>query len=294
MNNSSTDLYVPAERSPEPDLVDLLRLVHNISKTLNVGYFVVGAMARDLILHHVFGHKTSRLTRDVDLGIRVNDWNQFHALKTALIQTGQFSTIAKMEHRLLFHQGQMPLDLLPFGEIQTPTATIEWPPKGDIVMNLVGYAEASQAALNIEIVGGLTIAVTSLPSLAILKLVAWNERHSITAKDASDLLVLLKSYASAGNMDRLYEHEVQMLVEYKHDPDLTGAALLGKDAALVCSPAAGKIILRILSTQSMKQRLIDQMTRDSSEIGSMSSFGNPEPYIDAFMHGFTKGLVQIT
>lgn len=106
------------------------------------------------------------------MGIRVNDWDQFSALKTALLQTGQFSAVAVLEHRLDFQQGLLPLDLVPFGEIQTSAGTIAWPPKGDIVMNVAGFAEARRAALSVEIVPGFAVPVASIPSLAILKLVA--------------------------------------------------------------------------------------------------------------------------
>ena len=287
MNDSSPDLYVPAERSPDSDLVDLLRLVHKTCKNCGIDYFVAGAMARDLILYHAFGEKPSRLTRDVDLGIRVTDWDQFSALKTALIQTGQFSAVAVLEHRLDFQQRLLPLDLVPFGEIQTSAGTIAWPPKGDIVMNVAGFAEARRAALSVEIVPGFAVPVASIPSLAILKLVAWSDRNAENNKDASDLLLLTKSYASIGNHDRLYDRENALLQQHDYNPDLAGAALLGKDAALICSSEATQIIQGILGTKKLRQRLIDHMIRSSSEIGNIHTNQNPEHYLDAFARGFS-------
>lgn len=287
MNDSSPDLHVPAERAPESDLVDLLRIVHKTCKTCGIDYFVAGAMARDLILFHVFGEKPGRLTRDVDLGIRVNDWDQFRALKTALTQTGHFSAVAEIEHRLLYRQGLLPLDLVPFGDIQSSASTIAWPPTGDIVMSIAGFSEARRAALSIEIVVGFIVPVASIPSLAILKLVAWNDRHAKTNKDASDLLLLTKTYASIGNLDRLYESECVLLQEHDYHPGLAGAALLGKDAALLCLPEAAQIIQGILRSHHLRQRLIDQMIRSSSAIGSVGTDENPEPYLDAFARGYT-------
>lgn len=149
MNDSSPDLHVPAEREPESDFVDLLRLVDKTCMVCGIDYFVAGAMARDLILYHAFGEKPSRLTRDVDLGIQVNDWNQFSALKIALIQTGQFSGLADQQHRLLYQQGLLPLDLVPFGKIQTSAGMIAWPPEGDMVMSVAGFAEARSADLRV-------------------------------------------------------------------------------------------------------------------------------------------------
>lgn len=287
MNDSSPDLHVPALRAPDPDLVDLLRLVHETCMRCGVDYFVAGAMARDLILYHAFGEKPGRLTRDVDLGIQVNDWDQFSALKIALIQTGQFSGVADQQHRLLYQQGLLPLDLVPFGKIQTSAGMIAWPPGGDMVMSVAGFAEARRAALSVEIVPGFAVAVASIPSLAILKLVAWNDRNAETNKDASDLLLLTKSYASIGNLDRLYESERVLLQEHDYNPDLAGAALLGKDAAMICLYETAQIIQGILSTQNLRQRLIDHMLRTSSEMGNIHTHQNPEHYLDAFARGFT-------
>ena len=172
MSDSSPDLYVPAERAPESDLVELLRLVHKTCKACGIDYFVAGAMARDLIMFHAFGEKPSRLTRDVDLGIRVHDWDQFRELKNALVQTGLFSETLHLEHRLQYLHGLLPLDLIPFGEIQTHAGTIVWPTAGDNVMNIAGFAEARSAALTVKIVPGFAVPIASIPSLAVLKLVA--------------------------------------------------------------------------------------------------------------------------
>lgn len=286
MNDSLPDLQVPAERAPETCLVDLLRLVHKTCNACGIDFFIAGAMARDLILYHAFGQKPSRLTWDVDLGIRVKDWDQFSAIKTALLQTGQFSTESDLEHRLQYQQGLLPLDLVPFGEIQTSAGTIAWPPQGNIVMSVAGFAEARRAALNVEIVPGFVVPVASIPALAILKLVAWHDRNAETNKDAGDLLLLNKSYALIGNYDRLYESESALLQEYDYHPDLAGAALLGKDAALICLSKSTQIIQGILSSKILRQRLLDHMLRSSSWMGNIETYQNPEPYLDAFARGF--------
>ena len=77
----------------------------------------------------------------------------------------------------------------------------------------------------------LAIPVISLPSLAVLKLIAWCDRHTETANDATDFLLIARRYAAAGNLDRLYETEPELLRAVEFDPDLAGAILLGKDAA---------------------------------------------------------------
>ena len=287
MNSSSPELRVPAERLPEAGLVDLLHLVHGVAGKLAVDFFVAGAMARDLILYNVFGQKPSRLTLDVDLGIRVSGWGQFRALKDALLQTGAFSAAPGTDYRLHYRPARMPLDLVPFGQIETTEGKIAWPPNGDWEMNVAGFEEAQKAALSVEIAHGFSVPVASLPAIALLKLVAWQERRNATNKDAADLLLLLKSYATAGNLDRLYDIETQWLEAFDHHPDLAGAALLGQDSALLCTPSTTALIKGILTTSTLRQLLTDQMVRASSGVADLGNAGNPERYLEAFARGFT-------
>ncbi len=58
-------------------LLDVLRRADAVAHDLGIEYLVGGALARDLILLHVFGKETGRATRDVDLGICIDDWAAF-------------------------------------------------------------------------------------------------------------------------------------------------------------------------------------------------------------------------
>ena len=44
-----------------------MREVDTVAKDLRLPYFLVGAMARDVLLGHVFGLNPGRATRDVDV-----------------------------------------------------------------------------------------------------------------------------------------------------------------------------------------------------------------------------------
>lgn len=53
---------------------------------------LVGAQARDLLLHYVHGVPITRATTNVDLAITVADWDDFYLLKKALLGSGAFGT----------------------------------------------------------------------------------------------------------------------------------------------------------------------------------------------------------
>ena len=62
-------------------LVELYQIISHHTEALGTPYLVVGATARDIILHHGFGAAIERGTRDVDFGIQVQSWEQFEQLK---------------------------------------------------------------------------------------------------------------------------------------------------------------------------------------------------------------------
>ena len=73
-------------------------------------YVVIGATARDLILERGYNIPTTRATIDIDLGIEVEDWNQFKKLKDMLLATGRFTDTP---HVLIpKYTGQKPANIL--------------------------------------------------------------------------------------------------------------------------------------------------------------------------------------
>jgi predicted nucleotidyltransferase len=157
----------------------------------------------------------SRATRNIDFGIAVESWEQFARLKEGLVATGDFESDPRALQRLLDSDHaagfSIPIDLIPFRGVASANGTIEWPPSRDIVMNLAGFEEALASSVPMEMDKDLNVRVASVPGLTLLKLVAWSDRGRETNKDAADLYRLLIAYADAGNTDRLYDLEMELL-----------------------------------------------------------------------------------
>ena len=91
-------------------------------------------------------------------------------------------------------------------------------------MTVVGYREALASAMDVKLPENQRVLVVSLPMLAVLKLVAWSERHTAAPrKDAADLLLILKNYLDAGNQQRLYEEAPHLLEDSNFDYERAGA-----------------------------------------------------------------------
>lgn len=190
---------------------------------------LVGAQARDLLLHYGHGLAIERATSDVDFAIAVEDWSRFSVAKEALVASGLFVPHRNMAHRL-HHAKSGTIDFIPFGAVEQADGTIAWPPTGDEVMAVLGYSEAAVAAVTVELPKGQTVRVVSLPMLTVLKVLAWKDRHRFTqGKDAVDLWLIMRSYLEAGNLERLYAEFPHVITE-KFDFEPTGRWLLGRDA----------------------------------------------------------------
>jgi len=242
MKNISLDL----SKKIDPVTAELLSKINQVAKEVNADFFVIGAAARDLVLEKGLGVTVGRATVDLDLGVMVNGWSSFSKLKAKLLSTGQFEMDKKIAHRFLY-KSALPLDIIPFGKIESPPGSIKWPPDREIKMNVKGFQEAFDNSLLVRVGPDLNILFVSLPGLAVLKLVAWSERSSEAAsKDAYDLALLLRSYVRAGNMDRLYKEKMDLLEAEDHDQDRAGARLLGQDMSRMMTKGTRTEILRIL------------------------------------------------
>ncbi|TDF59456.1 nucleotidyl transferase AbiEii/AbiGii toxin family protein [Cupriavidus sp. L7L] len=250
------------DRPIDATTISLLREVDQIARAMGIEYFVGGAMARIVILEHVFGAPPGRATLDVDIGICVADWALHNAFKQSLTATGRFHTIPKNPHKLIYRSAPaeaMQLDIIPFGNVENPAASIAWPPDMDTVMNVAGFREASQAAVPVQVDADLLVPFASLPAMAILKLLAWRDRHHESKRDATDLLILLSSYAGAGNEDRLYGQESGLMEQYGFDIDLAAAALLAKDSSAIASAEARTQICEVFDDEVKYQLLLEHM-----------------------------------
>ena len=250
----------------DPAFVSALSEIKKTADSMNIAFFVVGASARDIILEHGHKIKSPRMTRDIDLGVEVADWDQFKRLTDSLLATGNFSATRDMQ-RLLFRD-VVKIDIVPFGSIVDEHKKISWPPEHEIFMSMLGFKEAFEYSTTVRLSDNpeLDIKLPTLPGLVIMKIISWEEKYPDRQKDAEDILFIMNKYADAGNEERLYSDGQSMLEEEGFDIRLAGIRLLGHDIANMSDPETIKAVISILDKETnelSRYRLITDMIRGS-------------------------------
>lgn len=268
----------------DPALIELCATLADCAAQLHIAYLVIGASARDMVLHHGYGAAIQRATTDIDFALQVPSWAAFTALKQKLIENKFCAT--DTQHRLIAGN-QWPVDIVPFGGIADENANIQWPPSGDIVMNILGFAEALESATIVRLSDNpvLDIPVASPVGMIILKLIAWLDRGSeFRNKDAKDIAYLLNSYETIPAIaDYLYA-EQSIMERYEWDLTLAAAHQLGSDARNIASPKTHRVITEFLTHQNVKlslARLLNDMG-----VKSDSQYERNETIMKAFKMGF--------
>lgn len=219
--------------SPKIDrtIATLLAELAGIAADNEIEFFVVGAMARDLILDCGYGIQAGVATRDVDFGVRVANWQEYERL-VGLLRDNNWHGPKQQQHRLV-HGSGIPVDLIPFGAIESDDGNIRWPPHFNEELSVFGFADAYADCWQVRIrrKPSIDVHVASPAGQALLKLVAWRDRGVIRGgRDADDLRLLMEHYLDLDNMVRLAEDRPDWLGD-DFDYPIVSAKLLGVDVA---------------------------------------------------------------
>lgn len=217
MNNISLNIAGKID----PQTVAIFEIVSRATSELQIPFVVVGATARDIVMHYGHGAPIERATSDVDFAIEVPSWEAFNALKDLLSESGFRSTSA--QQRLIDDSGNK-IDIVPFGKVESKKATVTWPPDDAITMNVLGFKEACDSAEWVRVNENpqVDIPVVTPTGLMLLKLIAWTDRGPAKrVRDALDIAYLLSTYERIKVVeDRLYDEDYTGVMD-SYDWDIT-------------------------------------------------------------------------
>ncbi|WP_380172383.1 hypothetical protein ACFEMC_00065 [Kineococcus sp. DHX-1] len=256
--------------SPELSvLAGVLQPLLTRARTTGVDLMVVGAMARDLLVHHAQGTRPDRATRDIDIALAVARWSDLDDVMSSHPRVGD------SPHRFLVRGVEV--DVVPFRGVETSSRTIRWP--NDHVMAVLGFEEALRSAVLVELPGGVVAPVASLPAQSLLKLLAWRDRRQDTRKDAVDLRTILVASGHENHLEQLYDNHPDLLESYGFDPGEAAAHRLGAQARALVDRDAAATVLALL----VDDEFVDQLTAAS---GPSTARGR------LLLHAYRRGWVE--
>jgi len=268
--------------SLEAGLVEVITNISTATQHLNIPFFIIGATARDLVMVYANGAPIERATRDVDFAVCVKSWDQYEGLQQKLISSG-YSKDKRQRQRLLHPNGYV-IDVIPFGPI-SDNGQIAWPPDWAVILSVIGFEDAFNTAIQIEIENSNAKALVADPSgIALLKLISWQERdYSIRPKDAQDLAYLCRHYCRLeGVSGKLYENGVMDRFDYEEE--LASGYLLGQEVALNASSQAISGIHSLMQ-RDFDNHGFDRLVEESVEYDIPSEV-NKRNILQAFKLGF--------
>lgn len=258
MSNISFDI---SGRIKTSSYIDALLAIKEIADHLNIPFFIVGATARDFLLEYLHNIKAPRMTTDIDLGVKVSDWEKFKALTDSMLAGDKF-TKAKENQRYIYND--ILIDIVPFGDISDENKNVKWPPEHEIILSTLGFDEAYEFSVLFRLSSNplLEVRVPTIPGLVIMKLISWNEKYPDRTRDADDLLFIMEKYVDVIDQNDLYDKEATLLEEEGFDNQIVCIRLLGRDMAKISNTDTLNKIKEILSCETDERsqyRLIPNM-----------------------------------
>lgn len=210
----------------DPLTLDILTRVSDTASSLQIDYFIVGALARNIFLNMLYNVKIYRATNDIDFSVKVRNWEDYSVLIEKLIG----NDFAKTEIFHRFTYKSIPgIDIIPFGKIALNSKYVKWPDKNTKEMTVIGFEECfndsvlAKAGDNPE----FFVRVASLRGFIIMKLISWKDGFPARSRYAQDIFYILMNYIYLGNSERLFNMHGD-LVNDNFDYELTGAILAGR------------------------------------------------------------------
>lgn len=158
---------------------------------LEIDFYLIGAIAKDMWMSGVHEVSLGRITTDLDIAVLIDNEEKFNLLKNKLVNTGRFTSLKNSPYTLLF-DGRIQLDMLPFGGVNIED--INFSKTIALTASTNGFAEVYKNALAQFEILGEHFAVSTLPGIVLLKLIAYDDRPEHRQKDLQDIGNIVRAY----------------------------------------------------------------------------------------------------
>jgi predicted nucleotidyltransferase len=230
--------------------------IENELRLIGFKTLLMGATARDLIAEK-FGIKAPiRKTSDIDFAVLVETWNDLEKIKMTFKQKNDFSIVHEEKERpARFYYKNIPFDIVPFGKLESDSK-ISWPPFYDKIMTVLGYREALENSIKIE-VNGKSIDVISTDMLIALKIISWQENQG-RHKDLTDIKYLIENYEliEPDSYMNVLENHDDIFSQFDFDADCSSTITIGMKILKIAKQKTKERLISILDSTSNINKMI--------------------------------------
>lgn len=224
----------------EGELKEVFDALEEAFVATGTDYYLIGALARDI--WYARGRKQFRQTKDVDFAVLVGSQGEYEAVKQYLKDHKNFMDTKGNSFVVLTPSG-VQVDILPFGEIAIDDGVnIAGADLTNIKVN--GFMEVYQSGTTeVAIQTGHNFKIATLPSIVLLKLIAFDDRPEKRSKDARDVANIIEHFFDL-QADLIYNNHADLFPDEDDGQTLQeiAATVIGREIKAICASneSAGK------------------------------------------------------
>ncbi|MBN8718134.1 MAG: nucleotidyl transferase AbiEii/AbiGii toxin family protein [Sediminibacterium magnilacihabitans] len=228
----------------EGELREIFDALEEAFGATGVDYYVIGALAKDI--WYAKGDIVSRQTKDVDFAVLVGSMDDYEAIRSYLKENKKFID-TKTNAFVMLSPSSIQVDILPFGEIEINDSVMFAGVELDSI-KVNGFMEVYNSGTEGQALEtGHQFKVATLPSIILLKLIAYDDRPEQRSKDARDIADIIHHF---------FELHPTLIYSEEHF-DLFSEDVEDKSLQEISATVIGREIKKIISSnQSLTERLI--------------------------------------
>lgn len=246
------------------DKKELIELFENLESSFlkfNIDFYIIGGLARDLIITGKYDITIPRATLDVDIALMIPNYEIFNKLKKNLI-LNDFKEDKTKGYRFYF-KNTIIIDFLPFGGIENSEHTVKIYGKEIHSLNVLGLNELKEYNEILEYDENKSFKVTSIPVICILKLISWNDKPYEREKDIDDFTFILSKYSDI-YLEEICNNHYDLL-KGGWNNDILSPRVLGREIGVILkNTEKSKVVVLDILKQNTKET-------DSSKLGILMS-----------------------
>ncbi len=267
-------------------LKDIIHDLQKAASELEIVFFGVGALARNT--WYIANNEQARGTKDVDFGVYVPSTGIYIQLREKLVEDYSYRKVSTNAFRLISPYG-IPLDLLPFGQIKEDNETTR---EGAAILsiNLEGFSEVYTHGLTIVEIENDKIQVCSIPSVILLKLIAYDDRPENRPKDPLDIDSIMKHYPSI-EMEFIWAEYTFLYEEDRGDlsSEEIGIKVLGYEISKIIHENK-KLINRTLNILTRAINLDSKLAQQMIQDAEKETIESKSKILKTLKEGIQEGL----